>query len=88
MLLTKAQVAIVNDWFQTNLSDLSCPSCGHKHVELNPELVVLLPGEKKPGEAGYAVNTHSKHVPTCVVATCADCGHVRLFSAKKMGVVA
>lgn len=88
MLLTKAQVATIDDWLQTQLSDLRCPSCGHKHVELNPELAVLLPVEKKRRGAGYSVTAQSKHMPICVVATCADCGQIRLFSAKKMGLVA
>ena len=88
MQLTEVHVAIIHDWLQAKLSDLRCPSCGHKHVELNPELVALLPVEKRRGEDGYSVSANPRHVPTCVVATCAACGHVRLFSAKKMGVVA
>jgi DNA-directed RNA polymerase subunit RPC12/RpoP len=86
MLLTPEQVASITEWLQAKVPNLRCPSCGHKHLEVNPELAVLLPVEKKTGEAGYSVNTHSRNVPTCVVATCADCGHIRLFSAKKMGL--
>ena len=78
MELTDEQLRRLHDWFDAKSVRAECPSCGW--TSWTPGRVVVMPFS---GKDGKGTNEGLPVVPVL----CNNCGYVRLFLGRRMGVV-
>lgn len=79
MKLTDKHAAHINKWLRERAGGTGCPECS-ANKSIFWDNLYLLP---KPSSAGRAEPPVGRLV---VVIECTECGHIRTFSARTMGL--